>query len=60
MRAIISDAVGETEVAHLDDIVAVLGAVWFAELTFWSTGLRNGTSMADNLARAATLLLDGR
>jgi TetR/AcrR family transcriptional regulator, cholesterol catabolism regulator len=60
MRAIISDAVGETPVDQLDDIVAVLGAVWFAELTFWSTGLRNGTSMTDNLARAASLLLDGR
>jgi AcrR family transcriptional regulator len=60
MRAIIANAVGETPVAQLDDVVAVLGAVWFAELTFWSTGLRNGTSMSDNLARAASLLLDGR
>ncbi|HEX5096918.1 MAG TPA: TetR family transcriptional regulator [Acidimicrobiia bacterium] len=60
MRAIIANAVGETPVAQLDDVIAVLGAVWFAELTFWSTGLRNGTSMADNLARAASLLLDDR
>ena len=60
MRAIIAGAVGETPVVQLDDVIAVLGAVWFAELTFWSTGLRNGTSMADNLARAASLLLDGR
>jgi AcrR family transcriptional regulator len=60
MRAIIANAVGETPVAQLDDVVAVLGAVWFAELTFWSTGLRNDTSMTENLARAASLLLDGR
>jgi hypothetical protein len=45
---------------NLDDIVRVLGSVWFAEMTYWSSGLREGSQMGDNLARAAELLLDGR
>ena len=44
----------------LDDIVRVLGSVWFAELTFWSGGLTDAQAMADNLARAAALLLANR
>jgi AcrR family transcriptional regulator len=44
-------------VANLDDIVHVLGSVWFAELTYWSNGLTGPGAMADNLARAAELLL---
>jgi len=35
----------------------VLGSVWFAELTYWSNGLNATSSMGDNLARAAELLL---
>jgi hypothetical protein len=35
----------------------VLGSVWFAELTFWSGALTDAQAMADNLARAAALLL---
>jgi AcrR family transcriptional regulator len=60
LRAIISDAVdGDGDrVANLDDIVRVLGAVWFAELTYWSNGLSRTPAMGDNLARAAELLLD--
>ena len=57
LRAIIVDAVDGTPVPGLDDIVRVLGSVWFAELTFWSGGLTDATAMADHLARAATLLL---
>ncbi len=56
LRAIIVDAVGDTPVPDLDDIVRVLGSVWFAELTFWSGALTDGQAMADNLARAAALL----
>ena len=59
LRAIIGDAVGETAVNDLDDIVRVLGSVWFAELTFWSGAMIDAQAMSDNLARAATLLLGG-
>jgi hypothetical protein len=34
--------------------------VWFAELTFWSSALTDGETMADILARAAALLLANR
>jgi TetR/AcrR family transcriptional regulator, cholesterol catabolism regulator len=60
LRAIIGDAVGDASVTDLDDIVRVLGSVWFAELTFWSGGLGDADAMADNLARAAALLLVNR
>ena len=49
-----------TAVTDLDDIVRVLGSVWFAELTFWSGGLTDAQAMGDNLARAAALLLANR
>jgi AcrR family transcriptional regulator len=57
LRSMIASAVNGDEVADLDDIVRVLGSVWFAEMTFWSGGLREASSMSDNLSRAATLLL---
>jgi len=60
LRAIIVDAVDSTPVPDLDDVVRVLGSVWFAELTFWSGGLTDAAAMADHLARAATLLLGPR
>jgi TetR/AcrR family transcriptional regulator, cholesterol catabolism regulator len=60
LRAIIIDAVNGTPVPDLDDVVRVLGSVWFAELTFWSGGLTDATAMADHLARAAALLLGSR
>src|SRR5262249_35278100 len=60
LRAIIVDAVDATLVPDLDDIVRVLGSVWFAELTFWSGALTDAQAMADNLARAAALLLANR
>jgi len=40
-----------------DGIVRVLGSVWFAELTYWSNGVNPSSSMGDNLASAAELLL---
>jgi AcrR family transcriptional regulator len=61
LRAIIADVVdGDghcTTFADLDGIVRVLGSVWFAELTYWSNGLNQSSSMGDNLACAAELLL---
>jgi AcrR family transcriptional regulator len=60
LRSIIADAVDGDDVRDLDDIVRVLGAVWFAELTFWSGGYGDDSRMGDALARAAHLLLDSR
>jgi AcrR family transcriptional regulator len=57
LRAIIADAVNGEAVQHLDDIVRTLGAVWFAEMTFWSGGLSDAHAMGLNLGRAAYLLL---
>ena len=61
LRAIIADVVdGDghcNTFADLDGIVRVLGSVWFAELTYWSNGLNPTSSMGDNLASAAELLL---
>lgn len=57
LRAIISDAVDGSPVRDLDDVVRVLGSVWFAELTYWSNGLLARSEMGDHLARAASLLL---
>ena len=45
----------------LDDIMQVLGAVWFAELTFWSVGIRARHARWATTSRAPlSLLLDGR
>ena len=61
LRAIIADVVNSdghcNTFTDLDGIVRVLGSVWFAELTYWSNGLNPSTSMGDNLASAAELLL---
>jgi AcrR family transcriptional regulator len=59
LRAIITDAIGDDtrNDGTLDDIVRVLGSVWFAELTYWTNGLSTSSSMGDNLSRAAALLL---
>jgi len=59
LRAIIADAIdGDDVVAdRLDDIVHVLGSVWFAELTYWTNGLSTGAAMAERLGRAASLVL---
>jgi AcrR family transcriptional regulator len=55
LRAIIVDAVDGAAVTDLDDIVRVLGSVWFAELTFWSGALTDAQAMGDNLAPGAVL-----
>jgi hypothetical protein len=61
LRAIIADVVDSdghcTTHTDLDGIVRVLGSVWFAELTYWSNGVYPSSSMGDNLASAARLLL---
>jgi AcrR family transcriptional regulator len=57
LRAIIADAVHTDDVEHFDDIMRVLGSVWFAELSYWTSGLNGPSAIGDNLARAAALLL---
>jgi AcrR family transcriptional regulator len=60
LRAIIGDAIDGEQRPDVDAVMEVLFAVWFAELTFWSSGVPRDLSMGDSLARAASLLLDGR
>ena len=60
LRAIIVDAVDGTPVPDLDDIVRVLGSVWFAELTFWSGALTDAQHDGRQPRRAAALLLANR
>jgi AcrR family transcriptional regulator len=57
LRAIVADAVDGERVDNLDDIVWILGSVWFAELTSWSNGIPRERPMAEGLERAAQLLL---
>jgi AcrR family transcriptional regulator len=60
LRAIISSAIdGDGNDAHdeLDDVVRVLGSVWFAGLSFWVNGIADAARMADDLDCAVHLLL---
>ncbi|HEY5012601.1 MAG TPA: TetR family transcriptional regulator [Acidimicrobiia bacterium] len=62
LRMMIAGAVGDDAagdpVEDLDAIVKVLGHVWFAALAFWVGGMTESGVMADDLERAAHLLLD--
>ena len=58
LRGIIAGAIGDDPVQDLDAIVKVLGHVWFAALAFWGGGMTESGMMADDLERAAHLLLD--
>jgi AcrR family transcriptional regulator len=60
LRAIIGDAIDGEQRPDVDAVMEVLFSVWFAELTFWSSGVPRDLSMGDSLARAASLLLDSR
>jgi AcrR family transcriptional regulator len=60
LRALIADAAQDDhnlEGERFDDIMRVLGSVWFAELSYWTGGLTGPSAIGDNLARAAALLL---
>src|SRR5262249_5269022 len=57
LRAIITEAIADGGGDDVDDIVSVLGAVWFAGLSHWVNGLSGPGQMADDLERAAQLLL---
>jgi AcrR family transcriptional regulator len=58
LRGMIECAIGDDPVDDLDAIVKVLGYVWFAGLAFWVGGMSESGAMADDLERAAHLLLD--
>jgi AcrR family transcriptional regulator len=61
LRNMIAGAIGDDSVDDIDDIdaiVQVLGHVWFAALAFWVGGMTEAGAMADDLERAAHLLLD--
>jgi AcrR family transcriptional regulator len=63
LRGIITSAIdgnGDDAVADLDDVVRVLGSVWFAGLSFWVNGMSDAAQMADNLDTAVHLILRGR
>ncbi|HEX4491371.1 MAG TPA: TetR family transcriptional regulator [Acidimicrobiia bacterium] len=60
LRRMIAGAIGDDCVTDLDAIVDVLGHVWFAALAFWVGGMSDTGVMADDLERAAHLLLDAR
>jgi TetR/AcrR family transcriptional regulator, cholesterol catabolism regulator len=58
LRMMIAGAIGTDPVDDLDAIVNVLGHVWFAALAFWVGGMTESGAMANDLERAAHLLLD--
>jgi AcrR family transcriptional regulator len=58
LHRMIAGAIGTDPVDDLDAIVNVLGHVWFAALAFWVGGMTKAGAMADDLERAAHLLLD--
>lgn len=60
LTAIISGAIDGTDGldgVDLDEIVRVLGHVWFSAMVFWVGGMAPAGQMADDLTRAARLLL---
>jgi AcrR family transcriptional regulator len=60
LRAIITGAIdgdGGDALADVDEVVRVLGAVWFAGLSFWVNGMSDAAQMADDLDRAVHLVL---
>ncbi|MBA3653739.1 MAG: TetR/AcrR family transcriptional regulator [Actinobacteria bacterium] len=57
LRAIISGAIGGAAVDSPDEVVRVLGYVWFAALVSWVGGMAAAGLMADELEVAARLLL---
>jgi AcrR family transcriptional regulator len=60
LRAIISTAIdgdGDDDLEEMDEVVRVLGSVWFAGLSFWVNGMSGPREMADDLGRAVHLLV---
>jgi TetR/AcrR family transcriptional regulator, cholesterol catabolism regulator len=57
MRLIISGAIDGATVESTDEVVRVLGYVWFAALISWASGMAAPGLMADELEVAARLLV---
>ncbi|MCU1426257.1 MAG: transcriptional regulator, TetR family [Actinomycetia bacterium] len=57
LRAIITSAIADGGGDNVDDIVRVLGAVWFTALSHWVNGMSTAVQMANDLERAAHLVL---
>jgi AcrR family transcriptional regulator len=57
LRLIISGAIADDNVDSADQVVRVLGYVWFAALVSWVGGMAEAGLMADELEVAARLLL---
>jgi AcrR family transcriptional regulator len=57
LRSIISGAIDGGHVENTDQVVRVLGYVWFAALVSWAGGMAEAGLMADELEVAARLLL---
>jgi AcrR family transcriptional regulator len=61
LQAIITSAIdGDGDARDdLDEVVRVLGSVWFAGLSFWVNGMADAVQMADDLDRAVHVVLRG-
>ena len=57
LRSMISGAIDGAPVEHPDEIVRVLGYVWFAALVSWVGGMAETGIMGTELETAARLLL---
>ncbi len=60
LHSIITTAIGDEDVPEKDDVVWVLGHVWFASLVYWAGGLSEAGRMGKDLEVATRLILDGR
>jgi TetR/AcrR family transcriptional regulator, cholesterol catabolism regulator len=58
LAAVIADAVDHDALANSEDVVRVLGHVWFAALVSWVGGMAPTGQMGDDLEITARLILD--
>ena len=58
LGSVIADAVDHDALAQSEDVVRVLGHVWFAALVSWVGGMAPTGQMGDDLEITARLILD--
>jgi AcrR family transcriptional regulator len=58
LASVIADAVDHDALAQSEDVVRVLGHVWFAALVSWVGGMAPTGQMGDDLEITARLILD--
>jgi TetR/AcrR family transcriptional regulator, cholesterol catabolism regulator len=58
LASVIADAVDHDAIAQSEDVVRVLGHVWFAALVSWVGGMAPTGQMGDDLEITARLILD--